>query len=99
MIHLACISDESSFDPGLGKAINFDAFRPIVLAAKKAGVNRFLYASSFDVYGVKDEPVVTEDSPLTPLTDYAKYKALCETALEEERAPGFVACTVRPATV
>ena len=99
VIHLACISDESSFDPGLGKAINFDAFRPIVLAAKKAGVNRFLYVSSFDVYGVKDEPVVTEDSPLVPLTDYAKYKALCETALEEERALGFVAYTVRPATV
>ena len=34
-----------------------------------------------------------------PLTDYSKYKAMCEEVLEEEREPGFVAVTLRPATV
>jgi nucleoside-diphosphate-sugar epimerase len=42
---------------------------------------------------------VTEDLPLMPLTDYSKYKAMCEEVLEEEREPGFVAVTLRPATV
>src|SRR5262249_8823862 len=57
-IHLACISNDPSFDlnPGLGKSINYDCFRPLVQAAKEAGVTRFIYASSSSVYGVKDEP-------------------------------------------
>ena len=101
IIHLACISNDPSFelDPELGKSINFDSFRPLVKAAKTAGVNRFVYASSSSVYGVKDAPNVTEELPLEPLTDYSKYKALCEVVLQEEREPGFVTCILRPATV
>tara|TARA_B100002051_G_C16729757_1_gene637548 strand:- start:122 stop:1126 length:1005 start_codon:yes stop_codon:yes gene_type:complete len=101
VIHLACISNDPSYDldPELGKSINYDAFRPLVQASKTAGVKRFIYASSSSVYGIKDEPEVTEDLQLEPLTDYSKFKALCEKVLEEERAPGFVTCTIRPSTV
>ena len=70
-----------------------------VRAAKRAGVRRFIYASSSSVYGVKRESEVGEDLPLEPLTDYSKYKAMCETVLAEERQLGFVTCTLRPATV
>ena len=101
VIHLACISNDPSYDldPKLGKAINYDAFRPLVRTAKEAGVKRFIYASSSSVYGIKDEPEVTEDMALEPLTDYSKFKMLCEQELEEERLPGFVTCTIRPSTV
>lgn len=101
VIHLACISNDPSFDldPNLGKSINFDCFRPMVREAKKASVKRFIYASSSSVYGVKDTSNVTEDLALEPLTDYSKFKAMCETVLQEERAPGFVTLTLRPATV
>ena len=101
VIHLACISNDPSFDlnPDLGKSINYDCFRPLVKAAKDAGVKRFIYASSSSVYGIKDDLNVTEDLPLEPLTDYSKFKAMCEDVLEEEREPGFVAVTLRPATV
>lgn len=101
VIHLACISNDPSFelDPDLGRSINYDAFRPLVRAAKDAGVGRFVYASSSSVYGIKDEPEVTEDLSLEPLTDYSKYKAMCEAVLEEEREPGFATLTIRPATV
>ena len=101
VIHLACISNDPSFElnPELGKSINYDCFRPLVRAAKRAGVRRFIYASSSSVYGVKRESEVGEDLPLEPLTDYSKYKAMCETVLAEERQPGFVTCTLRPATV
>lgn len=100
VIHLACISNDPSFelDPTLGKSINLDAFRPLVRASKAAGVKRFVYASSSSVYGIKDGEV-TEDRPLEPLTDYSRFKADCERILEEERAPGFVTLTLRPATV
>lgn len=101
VIHLACISNDPSFDlnPELGKSINYDCFRPLVRAAKEVGVKRFIYASSSSVYGVKETPNVTEDLPLEPLTDYSKFKAMCEDDLEAERASGFVAVTIRPATV
>ena len=68
-------------------------------AAKAAGVKRFIYASSSSVYGIKEGVSVTEELPLEPLTDYSKFKAACERILEEERAPGFVTLTLRPATV
>jgi len=101
VIHLACISNDPSFDldPDLGKSINFDCFRPLVRAAKKAGVKRFVYASSSSVYGIKEAENVTEDLPLEPLTDYSKYKAMCEEVLAQEREPGFTTLTIRPATV
>jgi nucleoside-diphosphate-sugar epimerase len=101
VIHLACISNDPSFelDPELGKSINFDAFAPLVDISKESGVKRFIYASSSSVYGIKEEKNVTEDLPLLPLTDYSKYKALCEEVLLKKRAPGFVTLILRPSTV
>jgi nucleoside-diphosphate-sugar epimerase len=101
VIHLACISNDPSFDldPTLGRSINFDCFRPLVKASKDAGVRRFIYASSSSVYGIKTDMDVTEELQLDPLTDYSKYKAMCEEVLEQEREPGFVCVTLRPATV
>lgn len=101
VIHLACISNDPSFDldPELGKSINFDAFRPMVKIAKELGVKRFIYASSSSVYGIKSEPNVTEDLSLNPLTDYSKYKAECEDVLKQEATAGFETLIVRPSTV
>jgi nucleoside-diphosphate-sugar epimerase len=101
VIHLACISNDPSFDldPALGRSINYDAFFDLVDVSKKSGVRRFIYASSSSVYGVKEEENVTEDLSLQPLTDYSKYKALCEEVLLREREPGFVTLILRPATV
>ncbi len=101
IIHLACISNDPSYelDPSLSKTINYDAFLPLVQIAKANGVKRFIFASSSSVYGVKGEPDVHEDLPLEPLTDYSKYKALCEEYLLKEQAPGFTVLILRPATV
>lgn len=101
VIHLACISNDPSFElnPALGKSINYDPFPMLVKMSKENGVKRFVYASSSSVYGVKSTPNVSEELPLEPLTDYSKYKALCEEILLKERAPGFVPLVLRPATV
>ena len=101
VIHLACISNDPSFElnPALGKSINYDAFLPLVDISKDRGVRRFIYASSSSVYGIKEEEDVTEGLPLTPLTDYSKYKALCEEVLLRAQAPGFTTLILRPATV
>jgi nucleoside-diphosphate-sugar epimerase len=101
VIHLACISNDPSFelDPSLGKSINYDAFFGLVDISKDSGVERFIYASSSSVYGVKPGQDVTEELSLEPLTDYSKYKAMCEEVLQTKRAPGFTTLTLRPATV
>lgn len=101
VIHLACISNDPSFElnPNLGRSVNLDAFRPLVELSSLAGVQRFIYASSSSVYGVKDEPNVTEDMDLEPLTDYSRYKADCEKILAEYQSPTFTTVIIRPATV
>ena len=101
VIHMACISNDPSFelDPDLSKTINFDCFEPLVVASKKAGVRRFIYVSSSSVYGVSDAPDVTEEHPLVPLTDYNKYKGMCEPILLRHGSADFVPVILRPATV
>jgi len=100
-VSLACISNDASFelDEALSTSVNMDAFEPMVEAAKKAGVKRFIYASSSSVYGVSDQPDVTEDHPLVPLTLYNKYKGLCEPLLKKHADDGFTGVIFRPATV
>ncbi len=101
VIHLACISNDPSFElnPDLGKSINLDAFRPLVEISKKSNVKRFFYASSSSVYGIKDEPNVHEEMELEPLTDYSIFKADCEKILAEYQSEDFTTATIRPATV
>ena len=101
LIHLACISNDPSFElnPKLGKSINFDAFQPLVNICKKEKVERFIYASSSSVYGIKKEKNVTEDMHLEPLTDYSKFKAQCEDILNKSASDDFIVSTIRPSTV
>lgn len=101
VIHLACISNDPSFElnPTLSRSINYDAFEPLVQISKESGVRRFIYASSASVYGVSDKTQVTEDHPLVPITDYNKYKALCEPILQERQSEDFVPVIIRPATI
>ena len=100
-VSLACISNDASFELNekLSTSVNLDAFEPMVAAAKKAGVKRFVYASSSSVYGVSDKPNVTEDHPLVPLTLYNKYKGMCEPLLRKYTDDTFTGVTFRPATV
>src|SRR5260370_17844706 len=101
ILHLACISNDASFelDEKLSESINYDCFEPLVVAAKKAGVKRFIYCSSSSVYGVSESPDVTEDHPLVPLTLYNKYKGMCEPLLFKHQSREFVCVTIRPATL
>ena len=101
IIHLANISNDPSFDlnPELSKSINYDAFEPIVMMAKDAGVKRFINCSSSSVYGLSDNPEVKEDHPLHPMTLYNKFKGMCEPLLWKHMDGGWTCVNIRPATV
>ena len=101
VIHLACISNDPSFDLNeeLSKSINYDCFENLVKISKKKGVKKFIYASSSSVYGFSDDPNVTEEHPLVPLTLYNKFKGMCEPILKKYLDNSFRGVIIRPATV
>ena len=101
VIHLACISNDPSFElnPDLGKSINLDAFGPLVEISKRNKISRFIYASSSSVYGLKEEKDINEEVSLSPMTDYSKYKADCEKILINHNNEHFHGIVIRPATV
>ncbi|MDB2559786.1 SDR family oxidoreductase [Amylibacter sp.] len=101
IIHLACISNDPSFDldPKIGKSVNLDCFLPLLKSIRNLNVERFIYASSSSVYGIKDEEKVTEDLSLEPLTDYSLYKVECEKILLNEEMGDVCKTIIRPATV
>lgn len=100
IVHLAELSNDplGQIDPDLTFAINHKGTERLVKAAKKAGVGRFIYASSCSVYGASDE-VRDETSVPNPLTAYAKCKVLNEKLLMREANDSFVPVVLRFATV
>ena len=59
---------------------------------------QFIYASSSSVYGIKEEPNVTEDLELNPISDYNKTKMVAERALLSYK-DDMIVQIIRPATV
>tara|TARA_A100001015_G_scaffold312981_1_gene419209 strand:+ start:670 stop:1662 length:993 start_codon:yes stop_codon:yes gene_type:complete len=100
IIHLACISNDPSYElnPELGKDINFTCFPKLINKIKNFKIEQFIYASSSSVYGVKKELSVTEDLKAEPITDYSKFKLECENILLNHEG-NFLKTIIRPATV
>jgi nucleoside-diphosphate-sugar epimerase len=101
VLHLACISNDPTFELNskISREINYTAFEPLVKISKDNKVKKFIYASTCSVYGISDAPEVKEDHPLLPITDYNKYKALCEPILKKYIDENFHGIIIRPATV
>ena len=83
IIHLANIANDPTGDlnPKLTWEVNVLASMLLIEKAIKNGVKQFIYASSGSVYGIKDEPEVTEDLSLLPISDYNKTKMISERVL------------------
>ncbi|PTY04053.1 NAD-dependent epimerase/dehydratase [Verrucomicrobia bacterium LW23] len=100
IIHLANIANDpcSDLNSKLNWEVNALATMQIIEAAIKAGVKQFIHASSGSVYGVKEEPEVTEDLSLVPISDYNKTKMVSERVLLSY-ADQIIINIVRPATI
>jgi nucleoside-diphosphate-sugar epimerase len=66
--------------------------------AVRRGIKRFVYASSASVYGVKEEPQITEELELKPISEYNKTKMVAERVLLSYSGDMSVQI-IRPATV
>lgn len=100
IIHLAGISNDpsSDLDPQLTRDVNIDAVKSLIDQARQRGIPRFINASSSSVYGIKEEPDVTENLSLNPLTVYSESKVAIEEYLAKHRG-GMTAVSVRSATI
>ena len=100
VIHLSSVANDPCGDlnPKLTWEVSALATMQLADKAKRKGVKRFIYASSGSVYGVKDEPQVTEDLELKPISEYNKTKMVAERVLLSY-SDDMVVQIVRPATV
>ena len=103
VIHLAGLSNDplGELDPELTDLINYQASVELANLAKKAGVKRFVYASSQSMYGISDtdSELDEDDSEKNPITSYARAKWLVENELEKLNDDSFVTVCMRPSTV
>jgi len=100
VLHLANVANDpcSDLNPKLSWEVNALATKFLVERAIDCGVKQFIYASSGSVYGVKDEPEVTEELSLVPISDYNKTKMISECVLLSYKDKIAVQI-VRPATI
>ena len=96
IIHLAGLSNDplGDYRPELTFDINFEASVRLAQLAKRAGVQRFLFASSCSNYGASGEDFLGENSPFNPVTPYGESKVKVEHALapmaDETFSPTFL---------
>jgi nucleoside-diphosphate-sugar epimerase len=100
IIHLSSVANDpcGDLDPKLTWEISALATMQLADKAVRKGITRFIYASSGSVYGVKEEPQVTEDLELKPISEYNKTKVVAERVLLSH-SDEMVVQIVRPATV
>jgi nucleoside-diphosphate-sugar epimerase len=100
IVHLAALSNDplSALDPRLTHEINHRASMRLAGLARRAGVARFVFASSCSVYGSAGDGLLTERSARAPLTAYALTKALVEDGLHALASPTFSPTILRNAT-
>jgi nucleoside-diphosphate-sugar epimerase len=100
IIHLSSVANDpcGDLDPKLTWEISCLATMQLADRARRWGIGRFIYASSGSVYGVKDEPEVTEDLELLPISEYNKTK-MCGERIVLSYKDDMVVQIVRPATV
>jgi len=100
VIHLAAISNDpmgNAFE-NVTYEINHRASAIFARAAKKAGVRSFVFASSCSIYGSAGSGARTENSPVNPLTAYAKSKVLLENELKNLADKDFLTTCLRFST-
>lgn len=100
IIHLANISNDpcGELNAKLSWEVNVLTTMHMLEKAIDSKVERFIFASSGSVYGVKDEEKVTEELKLVPISDYNKTKMISERVIMSYSDKISTVC-VRPATV
>jgi len=103
VVHLAAIVGDPACarEPELARAVNLESSLALIEESRKAGVQRFVFASTCSNYGKMKDPAqyVDEASELRPVSLYAETKVEVEKCLIESAADGWCPTPLRFATV
>ena len=101
LIHLAALSNDPLGDliPEITFEINYVASVRLAIAAKKAGIGRFIFSSSCSVYGASIDQEIDENSILNPVSIYAESKIRAEKDIASLASSSFCPVIFRNATV
>lgn len=100
VVNLAAISNDpmgNKFEQ-VTMEVNHEYGISLAKMAREAGVKSFVFASSCSMYGAAEDKPKTEDSPLNPLTAYARSKVSTETSLKHLANHNFNITCLRFAT-
>lgn len=100
IIHLAAVSNDpmgNTYEK-VTSDVNYRSSVNLARLAKEAGVKKFVFASSCSSYGFAEGEPRKEDSPLNPLTAYARSKVDTEKGVKELASDDFVVTCLRFAT-
>ena len=100
IVHMAELSNDPAgqLAPHITHEINHAGSVRLAKVGREAGTKRFVYMSSCSVYGVSDQDLVDESSPLKPQTAYAECKTLVERDVSALAGHGFSPTFMRNAT-
>jgi nucleoside-diphosphate-sugar epimerase len=96
IIHLAGLSNDplGEFRPNITEEINAEASIRLAAAAKRAGVTRFIFASSCSNYGASSNLFIDETGEFNPVTAYGRSKVSVELGVgplaDETFSPTFL---------
>jgi nucleoside-diphosphate-sugar epimerase len=100
IVHLAALSNDplGNVNSEVTYDINYRASVTLAALAKRAGVPRYIYASSCSLYGVAGDAILAEDAAFNPVTPYAKSKVLVEQEVSRLADDSFSPTFMRNAT-
>jgi len=100
VVCLAALSNDplGHLSPAATFSVNLEGTMQLARAAKQAGVERFLFASSCSLYGASGSAAVAEDGALYPVTPYGETKVIAERELSALAGDSFSPTYLRNAT-